>query len=301
MLSIRFHGRGGQGMKTASRLVGRSFFIAGHEVQDGQRYGAERRGAPMTAYARISHEAIHHRGIVSHPDLLVVADHTLFAQAAAGVMAGASSCPILVLTSLSLAELANIFSHDAPVVRVAEDDNSRGFSHGFGKSAACAGAALALADLPFDFLERAIVLELDAYGKSLVQANIEIAARAHGDAAATGLKLRSISLDRHWQDPDWIDLPFEEAGMSAPAIHGAETSSVVKTGDWRIMRPLVQAELCNGCGLCAVYCPDGVVEVGPGGVAVVDYFHCKGCLICMVQCPCHAIITQPESGMDDHA
>lgn len=50
MFTIRFHGRGGQGMKTASHLLGNAFFLAGYEVQDAPRYGAERRGAPMTSY-----------------------------------------------------------------------------------------------------------------------------------------------------------------------------------------------------------------------------------------------------------
>ena len=52
MFRIRFHGRGGQGMKTASRILGSAFFLEGYEVQDAPRYGAERRGAPIFAYVR---------------------------------------------------------------------------------------------------------------------------------------------------------------------------------------------------------------------------------------------------------
>ena len=52
MFRIRFHGRGGQGMKTASRILGTAFFKAGYQVQDAPRYGAERRGAPIFAYGR---------------------------------------------------------------------------------------------------------------------------------------------------------------------------------------------------------------------------------------------------------
>ncbi len=43
MYRIRFHGRGGQGMKTASQILGTAFFLEGYEVQDAPRYGAERR------------------------------------------------------------------------------------------------------------------------------------------------------------------------------------------------------------------------------------------------------------------
>ena len=56
MYRVRFHGRGGQGIKTASRILGTAFFRAGFEVQDAPVYGAERRGAPMFAYVRAARE-----------------------------------------------------------------------------------------------------------------------------------------------------------------------------------------------------------------------------------------------------
>ena len=47
MYRIRIHGRGGQGIKIASRVLGSALFQAGFTVQDAPKYGAERRGAPM--------------------------------------------------------------------------------------------------------------------------------------------------------------------------------------------------------------------------------------------------------------
>ncbi len=73
MLRIRFHGRGGQGMKTASRILGSAFFLVGYEVQDAPRYGAVRRGAPMFAYVRADKKIIYELGIITRPDLVVVA------------------------------------------------------------------------------------------------------------------------------------------------------------------------------------------------------------------------------------
>lgn len=67
MLRIRFHGRGGQGMKTASRIVGSAAFHAGLVVQDSPVYGAERRGAPMSAMTRTAHEPIRERGMIVRP------------------------------------------------------------------------------------------------------------------------------------------------------------------------------------------------------------------------------------------
>ncbi|MDH5576003.1 MAG: 2-oxoacid:acceptor oxidoreductase family protein, partial [Nitrospirota bacterium] len=58
MIRIRFHGRGGHGVKTASRIVGTAAFLAGYQVQDSPIYGAERRGAPVTAFTRIDTTSI---------------------------------------------------------------------------------------------------------------------------------------------------------------------------------------------------------------------------------------------------
>lgn len=78
MLRMRFHGRGGQGMKTASRIVGSAAFHAGFVVQDAPVYGAERRGAPMAAFTRIARQEILERGAITQPNLVVVADDTLY-------------------------------------------------------------------------------------------------------------------------------------------------------------------------------------------------------------------------------
>jgi pyruvate ferredoxin oxidoreductase gamma subunit len=88
MLRLRFHGRGGQGVKTASRIVGTAAFLAGLHAQDSPVYGAERRGAAVAAYTRIDREPIRERGVILEPDLILLADETLLADPAAGVLAG---------------------------------------------------------------------------------------------------------------------------------------------------------------------------------------------------------------------
>ena len=67
MKGIRFHGRGGQGMKTASRIVGTASFMEGYFAQDFPIYGAERRGAPIMAFTRLSNNPILERGIIANP------------------------------------------------------------------------------------------------------------------------------------------------------------------------------------------------------------------------------------------
>ena len=76
-LEIRWHGRGGQGAKTAALLLADVAFKTGQYVQGFPEYGPERRGAPITAYNRISKEVIRVHSNIYTPDLVVVVDETL--------------------------------------------------------------------------------------------------------------------------------------------------------------------------------------------------------------------------------
>ena len=59
-----------------------------------------------------------------------------------------------------------------------------------------------------------------------------------------------------------------------------------KTGSWRTLRPVKDAERCSDCGLCWVYCPEGCISHGNWEI---DYTYCKGCGICHVECKRGAI------------
>lgn len=76
-LEIRWHGRGGQGAKTAALLLADVAFKTGAYVQGFPEYGPERMGAPITAYNRISNEDIRVHSNIYTPDLVVVVDETL--------------------------------------------------------------------------------------------------------------------------------------------------------------------------------------------------------------------------------
>ncbi len=77
MIEIRWHGRGGQGAKTASQLLADAAFSAGQYVQSFPEYGPERSGAPITAYNRISKERCNIHSNIYDPDYVVVVDETL--------------------------------------------------------------------------------------------------------------------------------------------------------------------------------------------------------------------------------
>lgn len=76
-IEIRWHGRGGQGAKTASLLLADTAFNTGKYVQGFPEYGPERMGAPITAYNRISSNPITVHSNIYEPDYVVVVDDTL--------------------------------------------------------------------------------------------------------------------------------------------------------------------------------------------------------------------------------
>ena len=77
MIEIRWHGRGGQGAKTACLLLADVAFKSGKQVQGFPEYGPERMGAPITAYNRISGERCSVHSNIYNPDFVVVVDETL--------------------------------------------------------------------------------------------------------------------------------------------------------------------------------------------------------------------------------
>ncbi|MGB7403457.1 MAG: 4Fe-4S binding protein [Arcobacter sp.] len=73
----------------------------------------------------------------------------------------------------------------------------------------------------------------------------------------------------------------------------AETNSKnLYVGDWRVMKPVWNTELCIDCQNCWIYCPDSAVISRNKEIQGIDYTHCKGCGICVEVCP-----TNPKSLM----
>jgi len=63
-----------------------------------------------------------------------------------------------------------------------------------------------------------------------------------------------------------------------------------KTGSWRVFKPVVDPEKCVKCGICEIFCPEGIVHYSEEVDAYVpDYDYCKGCGVCAQECPKKAI------------
>lgn len=298
MYRIRFHGRGGQGIKTAGRILGSAFFLAGFEVQDAPRYGAERRGAPLFAYVRADRRPIWERGIIRRPDLVAVADDTLVSLPAAGVLAGVAPPTVLLLGSSTPAAVWRERLRPPGLLLTLPLGEVWEPATLWFVGATLAGAAARLVGvIPREALERALREELAGLGPEVVEENLARALSAydllaeHAGCVTEGPELTAEDYER----PHWVDLAPEEADLAAPAIHAPATSEAVPTGLWRTLRPVVDRSRCRRCAwICSTLCPDGTIGVDAQGFPVIDYRHCKGCLVCASSCPAHAIQVMPE-------
>ncbi len=297
MYRIRFHGRGGEGIKTSSRILGNSFFRQGYEVQDAPRYGAERRGAPVFAYVRADRFQINERGPIHYPDLAVIADDTLLTVTPETVLEGVSSNSVLLIISgLDDEYLPGLIQKVKKIIAI--NPGVKSYCQREYLSTVCASLAAGLTGvITFDNLKQGVAEELESLDKELVIKNINAAEKAFADteeyrgivSGASG----SSMIDE--KDPGLIVLPFHSPSISTPAVKVRFTSIKSPTGSWRKFRPLVDKEKCSRCMLCNVYCPDGVISTGEDGYPLIDYEHCKGCLICSEICPVSAIERIPEA------
>jgi pyruvate ferredoxin oxidoreductase gamma subunit len=299
MYRIRFHGRGGQGVKTASQILSSALFLEGFEVQDAPRYGAERRGAPIFAYVRADRAPIHERGIIAHPDLAVVVDETLVTAAAAGVLQGVDAATVILIHGDASAEAWRSRAR-IPGRVIALPVPARGAARAEAAfaGARCAGAAARLLGaVSRASLDGALRAELEALGATVLELNLEHALAAfdamapHAGVVREGAPMSAAG----YAAPEWIGMPRDEVAVAAPDIRAPATSALSRTGLWRALRPVIDYGLCKRCNwICGPYCPDSAIRVEADGRPAIDYDHCKGCMVCVDVCPPHAIQAVPE-------
>ncbi len=301
MYRIRLHGRGGQGIKTAARILGSALFARGFEVQDAPRYGAERRGAPIFTYVRADRSPIRERSTIETPDLVAVADPSLLSLPAAGVTAGLRDGSVVLVCGESRADL------DAPLQALrerhpgaafvvhthSEEDRSAGIPAGI---AVAGAAAQLLGFIDRATLEEAVRAESESLGEGQVRASADAALRAFDAQATNAGIVTEGSTPTEVPAPDWLQLRFDEVKRAAPDIHAQLTSVQVRTGLWRTLRPVIDYDHCHRCSwICGPVCPDSAIVTRAGGAPEIDLEHCKGCMICVAVCPNHAIHGEPES------
>lgn len=293
MIRIRFHGRGGHGIKTASRIVGTAAFLAGYQVQDSPIYGAERRGAPVTAFTRIDTAPILERGLITQPDLIICGDETLLESSATGVLSGVEHASAVFINTSNLEALkAKV---QVGVLTVALDVTQRTLNR-IGKASALSvglgAAAVRLSGLiTMEQLRDAVRMELEELGldAQVIEKNLCLAEEVYGGLEKVTMQPGKVPVKDAIHDMD-----YDHVLLGTPSILAPGNAEARQTGSWRVERPEMDYEHCTRCGLCFLRCPDGAIALDEQGYPVIDYDHCKGCLICLEQCPRHAILSKKE-------
>ncbi len=120
MIEIRFHGRGGQGAVTAAEILAKAAFEDGKYCQAFPFFGAERKGAPVMAFSRISDKPIRRRYQVYNPDYVVVLDNTLLE--AVDVLSGLKSVGKVIINAKDQIDLGeNVDSYNIDATGIALD------------------------------------------------------------------------------------------------------------------------------------------------------------------------------------
>ena len=296
MIRIRFHGRGGHGIKTASRIVGTAAFIAGYQTQDSPIYGAERRGAAIAAFARINSEPILERGVIAEPDLIVIGDETLLSDPAAGVLVGQQAARAVFINIKDAPALVDKYQIQPEVFCL--DLTTRTLNKLGKASALSVGLAAAAARLVGVISEEQLLeaareeLRHTGLGDEEIENNLALACDVFRELSP----IAEIGSQR--PEPQVTgsvsSVPHHGPLLATPSILAAGNSEERQTGTWRVERPEIDYDICTRCGICFVRCPDGAIALNAEGYPVIDYDHCKGCMECWDQCPIAGAIRKEQ-------
>ena len=297
MIEVRFHGRGGQGAKLASRILGRSGFLCGLQVQDFALFGAERRGAPVVSFTRLSSKRIDERGNIDRPNLVVVMDDSLLKDAPGQVFHGVDdTTPLFVNANPDRLE---VNPQDLPPASFLFFDLSAIARELIGNVFVSAGAAaVAAKSIPailLSALEDAVRIEIAEFGLApdLVEKNVAAAGAAYRGAPA--VDLTTVARAKRVSTPSWQAVPYlGKSRLIGPTIRRRGSAAVRQTGNWRVERPEIDLAKCKRCFLCYLYCPEAAMRLDAENFPHIDYDHCKGCMICYEECPTDAISKRLE-------
>jgi len=187
MIEIRWHGRGGQGAKTAALLVAQIALEEGRFSQGFPEYGPERMGAPIRGFTRVSDSAIRVHCAIERPDVVVVLDDTLITTPA--VTEGADRSTVFVVnTTMAPQEMrqklqgvgGTVYCVDATKISIEELGRPMPNTPMIGalvKATACISIGALKKDVQKKFLAK--------FGERVVRGNIRAIERAYEEVQST--------------------------------------------------------------------------------------------------------------------
>lgn len=279
---IRLHGRGGQGAVTASKVLAEAAYLSGFESQSIPFFGAERRGAPVMAFTRISHEAIRERSQVYSPDYVIVLDPIILQ--AVDVFSGLKDGGGIVINTVKSPE---DFQFQQNLLTVATVDAT---GIGIRNELLVAGTPVVnmpmlgafLRIFPHIELETLEEVVLEMFGRN-GEANVAAIREAYKSTVVEKVRGSGKFSTKEAMRKRAVTMP-----VSTPSAGVAG-----RTAFWRDFRPEIDYEACTNCLSCWLHCPESAMRRA-GKTVEIDYDFCKGCLVCSAVCPKKAIRVSRE-------
>lgn len=291
MYEIRFHGRGGQGAVMAAQALAEAAVLEGYHAQAFPYFGAERRGAPVRAFARIDKMKISMKSQIYEPDILVILDESLLdiEPVAEGLKPGGRA----VINSakppeeIDLGMEVQCASVDATTIALETIKASI-------VNTSILGAFAKIEDIvPLESILNAIMNRFgEKLGHQAGVMNSEAARLAYERTVVGRCKgTRRLVEKKQWL-PTWNELPPGTA-LPVMSIDGVDVGPGSAwqnfTGTWRTSTPKYDKEKCIRCLRCWFSCPEGCIDRLDDDYEKWDYRYCKGCGICANVCPVNAI------------
>ncbi|MBE8539669.1 2-oxoacid:acceptor oxidoreductase family protein [Geoglobus acetivorans] len=279
---IRFHGRGGQGAVTASLLLAEAAFRCGYYSQSIPFFGAERRGAPVLAFTRISEEEILERSQIYSPDCVIVLDPVL--PGTVNIFSGLKNGGIAVINTTDAPEKFRFHQNVLTICTVDAVDiairNHLVVSGTPVVNIPLLGAFLRIfSRIPPEITEDVIRERFRRNWKANVRAMWE----GYENAVIRKVKGSGKTMSQESKCSIAVRVP-----VSKPVKGVAGRTSI-----WRDFVPEIDYSRCTGCLNCWLHCPESAV-LRDGREVRIDYDFCKGCLVCSSVCPKTAISVARE-------
>ncbi len=267
MIEIRFHGRGGQGAVTASRIIAIAAYEEGKYSQAIPMYGTERRGAPLTAFVRIDDVRVRERELVHNPEISIVLDPLIAKQQS-------------VVDNLTPGGLVLLNTADEP------KDVQLG---GDFKVATVDATTIALETLGRPITNTAI---LGAFAKVTGLIKVESIEKAIMKNFPGRLGEMNVAAVKRSYDE--VKGPVQATVTEAPEekadIHVGGYGVLKDVSSWRVFTPEIDMDKCIGCKSCWIFCPETAINWDEETKKPsIRYPACKGCGVCANECPVDAI------------
>jgi 2-oxoacid:acceptor oxidoreductase gamma subunit (pyruvate/2-ketoisovalerate family)/2-oxoacid:acceptor oxidoreductase delta subunit (pyruvate/2-ketoisovalerate family) len=273
MIELRLHGRGGQGVVTASMLLAEAFYYDGKYTQAIPMYGTERRGAPLTAFVRIDDMRVRERDLVHEPDIVVCLDPLISKRP--GITAGLKKGGLLLLNypnppeEVPLTGDFKVATVDA--TKIALETLKRPITN----TAILGAFSKVTGLLKLESIEKAI---LHNFHGRIGEMNVEAVRRSYKEVS-------KVAPLKHGEGPAPEEEPVETMGYGV----------LESVAGWRVFRPEIDLDKCTGCRTCWIYCPETAISWNEAeNRPEIEYRKCKGCGICFNECPVGAIALERE-------